>query len=347
VIQDAEQMEDGAGLHAQACVVGAGPAGIALALRLAESGISVLVLESGGMEPEADAQALYDGSVADATLHSAPMTYRQRRFGGSSTIWGGRCVPFDPIDFRKRSWIAHSGWPIGPDDLAPHYEAANRLCEAGAFSYDARIAMNGRSRAPLRGLHGTHFTDHTLERFSCPTDFGQRYRERLVRHPSIRVVLHANVTQIVTDSSNNVAGLTIRTLGGRTLEVTANSYVLATGGLETPRLLLAQGQHRGDAGLGNEHDWVGRSYMCHIAGTHGALHPADPEAVYHGYDVSSDGVYCAISLWTQSARLGSWRIGCAGARWPSASFRRSSSGRDAACTASTSMRSRSRTGRVG
>ena len=62
-------------------------------------------------------QALYAGSVADARMHPEPERDRQRRMGGSTTIWGGRCMPFDPIDFEPRDYIAHSGWPIGLDDL--------------------------------------------------------------------------------------------------------------------------------------------------------------------------------------------------------------------------------------
>jgi choline dehydrogenase-like flavoprotein len=62
--------------------------------------------------------------------------------------------------------------------------------------------------------------------------------------------------------------------------------VLAAGGLETPRLLLA-------SGIGNEHDVVGRYYMCHIAGNVGSLViDGSPANVRHGYEISPEGIYC-------------------------------------------------------
>ena len=99
MISDASSIQHGACIRVDVCVVGGGPAGIALTLALSDLGLSVLMLESGHWKPEASTQSLYEGSVADERLHSPPDKYRQRRMGGSSAIWGGRCMPFDPIDF--------------------------------------------------------------------------------------------------------------------------------------------------------------------------------------------------------------------------------------------------------
>src|SRR5579863_6818178 len=119
MIDDALAVTDGDTLGADICIVGAGAAGITLAMELAGTGVSVLLLESGGMRAERRAQRLYRGAVADERLHSPPHRYRQRRFGGTSTIWGGRCVPFDEIDFEARDYLPDSGWPFGRDTLLP------------------------------------------------------------------------------------------------------------------------------------------------------------------------------------------------------------------------------------
>ncbi len=51
------------------------------------------------------------------------------------------------------------------------------------------------------------------------------------------------------------------------------------------------------AGIGNEHDLVGRFYMCHIAGTIGVLDfGGKPDPVWHDYDVADDGTYCRRRL---------------------------------------------------
>ncbi len=45
---------------------------------------------------------------------SSTDNYRVRAIGGTSRIWGGRAIPFDPIDFEKRDWVPGSGWPLRP-----------------------------------------------------------------------------------------------------------------------------------------------------------------------------------------------------------------------------------------
>lgn len=284
-------------LHADLCIVGAGAAGITLALELADSGLDVLLLESGGLAEEPRTQALYQGSVADEALHSPPDRYRQRRFGGSTTIWGGRCMPFDPIDFEARDYIDGSGWPFGRETLDPFYARANLLCEAGPFVYSAEQALRQPLRPVIQGFASPNFSTDALERFSCPTDFGARYRRRLEQAPRLRVLLEANTTQIALDSSGRrVDHLVVRTLAGRELTVQATRFVLATGGLEVARLLLASRGHD-PRGIGNAYDQVGRYYMCHLAGTIGALKiHGSPDRVHHGYDVSDDGVYCRRRL---------------------------------------------------
>ena len=55
----------------------------------------------------------------------------------------------------------------------------------------------------------------------------------------------------------------MRTLSGNSFSATATAFVLATGGLEVPRILLASNDRR-PAGIGNEHDLVGRCFMEHV-----------------------------------------------------------------------------------
>ncbi len=290
---DTHELPHGQALEAQLCVVGAGAAGITLALELLDAGIDVLLLESGGLEFEKSSQSLYDGAVADERLHSPPDRYRQRRFGGTTAIWGGRCTPFDDIDFEPRDYVPHSGWPFGREALLPYYPKANRLCEAGDFLYGAADALPPPLRPMLAGFESPSFSTDTLERFSCPTDFGRRYGHRLAAARDVRVLLHANVTAIHLDSSGQqVLSLGVRSLQGRQFDVRARHFVLATGGLEVPRLLLASHDVH-PSGIGNRHDVIGRYYMCHLAGTIGRIQIDGPLSnAFHGYDISDEGIYC-------------------------------------------------------
>lgn len=311
MILDANSIPPGSVLQADVCVVGAGPAGIALALTLAERGIKVLLLESGHRRLDAATQALYEGEVADDGLHSPPDKYRHRRLGGSSAIWGGRCMPFDALDFETRPQVALSGWPISYEDLLPYYPAANEWAEAGRFAYDSAETLPGVPPL-LAGFESARVHSSGLERFSCPTHFGERYAARMQAAAGLRVVLGASCTALhLAPDGASLAGLSVRSLQGAHWRVSARHTVLASGGLECARLLLASRDVE-PAGVGNAHDMVGRHYMCHIAGNVGLLKvKGSPSAVRHGYEMSADGIYCRRRL--QVAPAEQRRLGLANA----------------------------------
>lgn len=297
MISNAAKTENGTCLKPEICIVGAGPAGIALALDLAEQNFEVLLLESGFFGEHADTQALYEGTVANEQLHSPPHKYRHRRLGGSTSIWGGRCMPMDPVDFEKRDHVADSGWPISYDDVLPFYPAANKLCEAGDFKYDSIEALGADVPPMFAGFESDRVSTEGLERFSCPTSFGDRYFKRMQLSPKLRVLLGANCTAIRLEQTGaQVRELEIATLDGIRFSVQARVTVLALGGLETARLLLASNDVT-PAGVGNAYDVVGRYYMCHIAGNVGALQVNGPTSnVRHGYEISPEGIYCRRRL---------------------------------------------------
>jgi choline dehydrogenase-like flavoprotein len=308
MIRDANSIPKGSRLEADVCVVGGGPAGIALALSLSDQGHAVLLLESGQLQADAATQDLYEGDVADEQLHSPPVKYRQRRLGGSSAIWGGRCMPFDPVDFETRAHVPHSGWPLSYEDLLPYYPRANALAEAGRFLYDADEALDPDTGPLIAGFDSTRVLSNGLERFSCPTHFGSRYAKRLALAPTLEVLLGANCTALRLQADGQaVRELEVRTLAGTQFTVAARHTVLATGGLETARLLLAS-RNVAPQGVGNEHDVVGRYYMCHIAGNVGTLTVHGPTRnVRHGYEISPEGIYCRRRLSVAAAeqkRLG-------------------------------------------
>ena len=297
MIEDARDIQNGTCLRSDVCIVGAGPAGIALALDLSGRGISVLLLESGHIEPDAKTQSLYEGEVADARMHSPPDKYRIRQLGGSSAIWGGRCMPMDPIDFESRAYVPHSGWPLSYDDLLPYYPTANALAEAGRFSYDADEALGAIAAPMIRGFNSDHVRTTGLERFSCPTDFGKRYQKRLQLSPEVKVLLGANCVGLKLHADGrSLRAVAVASLKGVRFTVMSRITVLASGGLETARLLLASNDVT-PAGVGNMHDVVGRYYMCHIAGNVGQLSLYGPTSqVQHNYEIAPEGIYCRRRL---------------------------------------------------
>ena len=118
-------------------IIGGGPAGITLALALAHTSIRVMLFESGGLDFDAATQALYAGIDSGVTYLPLDAS-RMRYLGGSTNHWGGWCRPLDPIDFEKRDWLPHSGWPFGLAELKPHFKRAQSLCEVGTGSMTTR-----------------------------------------------------------------------------------------------------------------------------------------------------------------------------------------------------------------
>jgi len=79
---DARTVSARSEIDADLCVVGAGPAGMSVASRFAGGGADVVLLESGGGEPDDRAQALNAGSVQGDDYSGLEVT-RHRRVGGT------------------------------------------------------------------------------------------------------------------------------------------------------------------------------------------------------------------------------------------------------------------------
>ena len=259
---DARGIPGGTAVQSDVAIVGAGAAGISLALELANRGFAVCLLESGGTQPDWEHQALYSGRSVG--LPHCPLDVCQLRFlGGNTNAWGGWCRPLEPIDFEQRPWVDASGWPFPASELQPFYRRAHELCQSkDDYSVQDAVEELGQARAEPLAFDPARL-ETLIYRFSPPTRFGQVYRDRLKREPSLRCLLHANVLGMKADAAaGSIARLFVGTLGGGRFEVTAKDYVLAAGGIENARLLLLSNDVM-SAGLGNRHDLVGRYYMDH------------------------------------------------------------------------------------
>lgn len=280
-------------LDCDVAVVGGGTAGIAIASEFLGSSLEVLLLESGGFREEQATQDLYSGEVANPAHHGPLDKYRQRVIGGTSTLWGGCCAPFDPLDFEARPHVPFSGWPIGRGDLDPYYARAHRYCHTGQYSYTAAESLPTADAPMIPGLDSKVLSQDQLWRFSLPTNFAQRFLRDLRSAPNIRVGLHANCTAIaLAEYGTHVRELQVASLAGNRFSVRARYVILAMGGLETARLLLASRDVQRD-GVGNAHDLVGRFYCSHITGQLGeAVFTPRGGPVIWDYERSHDGVYC-------------------------------------------------------
>jgi choline dehydrogenase-like flavoprotein len=263
VIERLSALPEGARAEADLCIIGGGAAGIALALKLRGSGLSVLLAESGG---EAGDESALDLNRVTQAGHPFPgaVEGRARRLGGATTLWAGQSLPLDPVDFERRDWVPHSGWPIRFTEVARHYAEAERLLRLEGLRYD-EAAWNHLGEVPPP-------FDEALLRpqvswLAKHRDFGAMYRAALAADPDTRVLLEATATRIRPPSGEDARyAVELASLSGRRAELRARRVVICCGGLDTPRLLLA-------SGLGK--DLVGRFLQDHPTATVGEVEAPD------------------------------------------------------------------------
>lgn len=266
MLTDARSVADGTVIKGDVCIVGAGPAGISIARALERTrpggrALRVVLLESGAFQPHRATQALYRGRNVGREYFPLDGC-RVRAFGGSTQRWGGWCRALDEEDFSQRDWVPGSGWPIAAADLLPYYCQARALCELAVTEgeIDHGPPLPRRPRLPIR--------DPSLRtvvyQFSPPTRFGQAYRRDVVSSDATQLFLSANVADLEGGAYGGpVTAAQVRTLAGTGFRVEARAFILAAGGIENPRILMASRATR-PGGLGNEHDLVGRYFMEHL-----------------------------------------------------------------------------------
>ena len=209
MLLDARSVPDGSDIETELCIVGAGAAGITLALELAGSPLRVTLLESGGLESEPKTQALYRGRVFGRRYFNLDAA-RTRRFGGSTNCWQGICAPLSPIDFEAREWVENSGWPFAAEELEPFYVRARRICglpsEPPSPNGEGASALSFKGSAIETRLLDVH-----------PRRFGQDHRDAVTRARNVHAYLHANAIELEmpSDGGRNTSVRVATLEGGR------------------------------------------------------------------------------------------------------------------------------------
>jgi choline dehydrogenase-like flavoprotein len=248
---------------ADVAIVGSGAAGQAAARRLLSRRCSVVLIESGGLDHDEASADFNRGEVVGQPYH--PLEHaRLRFFGGTTAIWGGRCAEYDAIDFERREWVPHSGWPIEVRDIHGYLAEARSLLErVDAARLPPPPLLQGLSSEEL-AVRWWSF-DPVFDRFTIDR------AEDLEQDPRCTLLMHATVREaMLAPDASSVERLDVRTPGGRTIDVRAKHVLLAAGGIENPRILLASNSVASN-GVGNSYDLVGRYFMEHPHGRGGRI----------------------------------------------------------------------------
>jgi choline dehydrogenase-like flavoprotein len=225
---------------------------------------------------------------------------RVKGVGGSTLHWQGMVMRLHEADFRRRSRDGVAAdWPIDYGDLRPYYQAAEtELGVAGADdnpfappreephpmpafppSYSDSLFAEACERlgVTMHSVPNARNSEGYDDRSACVgygtcnpvCPSGAKYSAdvhvRKAEQEGARVVDRAPVQRLVpTADGDRVAAVVYATPDGSVHRQAARQFVLACGGVETPRLLLLSRSEGYPDGLANSSGLVGRGFMDHL-----------------------------------------------------------------------------------
>jgi hypothetical protein len=263
-------------LESDICIVGGGAVGITIAKEFIGTKFQVLILESGGFSSDEKTQSLYEvENVGHSLRLQKGYVSRNRFFGGSTNTWAGRCAPLNEIDFEKRDWIDHSGWPFGKSELVPFYKRACAVLNLPSYdNFNPDIWQNKILKRKPNFLYNDEVAvPEVFLNSRQPINMASSYKKELLESPNVKICINANVTEIESNQSlSSVKRLHVKSFAQNLFFAQAKIYILACGGWENARLLLVS-QRYSPNGLGNQYDLVGRYYMEHPKVASGTIYP--------------------------------------------------------------------------
>ena len=285
MIIDGDLLDNGTIIDTQVCIVGGGGAGITLALELQKRLSDVVLLESGGEQYTPEAQQLYE-AAKKADDYPDPSFSRLRFLGGATNHWANNTSPLDPIDFERRDWVPHSGWPITYQDLDDYYRRAGSYCGVGEDGYDTDYWVRQLGMQDVVAK-STMFETGMAKASSPPVRFYTEFKQGLKDSASIRVYMHANFVDTSVNEDGVVTEVIFKSLRdpGKTHKVRARTVVFCMGGLENARMLLHINRNHSGA-IGNSGDNIGRYFMDHPLPRAAVFHAKDKNLydLYQGYN---------------------------------------------------------------
>jgi choline dehydrogenase-like flavoprotein len=239
----------------QICIIGAGAAGICLAVELSRQGKSVMVLEGGGRDIEEAAQEPYRSEVVGHE-HRGIHTGRFRAHGGTTTRWGGQISELNVEDFEHREWIPASGWPFSRTELEPFYRRALDFEGLGG------VLRNDADVWKSLGLSEPSFSDlqSYLTRWCPEPNFARLHSKTLESNNNLKIWLHANAVELILEDET-VRALRVRTQQGSEALIHADHFVFCMGTIECVRFFL---QPRPGALPWNRSGLLGRHFQDHV-----------------------------------------------------------------------------------
>jgi choline dehydrogenase-like flavoprotein len=257
-------------------IIGGGTLGLYAAHELARRGKEILVIESGS-----ESLGNFDPETYDSIgkTHEGIRIGRSKSLGGTSNLWGGQLVEFQPVDFQGRDWLPDSKWPVPYEEVAAyHRQTYENLGIGPEFQDDASVFKQAGVSDPgfRNGL------ELFLTRWLKIPSMAVAYGEEIRSSERMKVLLEHSVIGF------EVSGATIT--GVRTLDSKGNSrmirgsiFILASGTFEISRLLLHSASNEGEMCPWKDNRNIGRYFQDHLIGRVAAVEIRDKKRFFNTF----------------------------------------------------------------
>jgi hypothetical protein len=259
-------------------VVGAGPAGVALTLKMLKLGHSVALVAGGEITKFDFNKKLYVESDIDLAKHELLTENRVRGGGGTSEKWGGRLVEFSKSDFEKNNSLTGAQWPIIKSDLTNYYNESLNFFKIGdrRDKLIAELDLNKDEVCELLGFPSISDSGNrrnvsefspSVENPEIWSEVGnvfETYRKTLLAFPKFRLFENWHMTEILlTETNAKVSRILIKNSTLDQQYLVGQFYALACGAIENSRQLLLLSNKFPNC-LKETRKFIGISYSTHI-----------------------------------------------------------------------------------
>ncbi len=216
------------------CIIGSGIGGGTLAKKLTKSNIPFVIIEAGALKGNSN-----NVNYISKGLPFGVRTTTTIQVGGTSNLWHGVLSPLDKIDFEKRAWVPYSGWPIKYSDLIEYYKEASEVLGVENFSFFEESNLNEKLKKELKALSFNRgfLKNKLFQQKDPPVNFKDIVIDICKKGTNSHLYYNTTALELISEQGV-VNKLKVGCKDGRFFYVKAEKFVVASGALETPRLLL-------------------------------------------------------------------------------------------------------------
>jgi len=240
-------------------IIGAGAAGITLALQLSNAGVKTALVEGGGYELRDISQSLYESQTIGQEYSTTNL--RLRFFGGTTNHWSGWCRPLNDNAFTPRPSIGYRGWPIKKSALDSYLSTALNILDIPA-NVTWKPSQTIEQSSFNQSLKNSGF-EEVYWNWSPPTRFKDKYLEELQSKTNLVISVNDSLINFNYTESGKITEAILQNIETNDQRTICGKYfVLACGGIENARLLLHMNQQN-NTDWGNQSNQLGKNFSEH------------------------------------------------------------------------------------